>query len=352
VIQRGAAALLALALGCSAPPAPAPAAPDAAGQVLLPEQEVAPLPPFQRGMVYGIFGREGTEFHRKNLEEIRDLGVDSIQIVVPRAMKTIHSTTISPDDATLTPSRHSLEQAVAEARRLDLRVFLFPIVFVRNLEEGEWRGVLAPDDWDVWWENYRAFILEEARWAEEHQVEFFSVGSELLSTEAMEDRWRQLLSDVRGIYGGLLTYSANWDQLEVIGFTDALDFLGMNAYFEVGDGAPTLPGLLHRWQEPVATVAAWQARHRKPVVITEIGYPSRRGGTVNPWDYLDPGPADVEEQDLGYQAFILAWRDQPWLAGTYFYMWWDDSQEGGRGYTPREKPAARTLSRWYTSPEP
>ena len=303
-------------------------------------------------MVYGIFGREGSAFHRENLEAIRDLGVDSIQIVVPRAMETIHATAISAADATLTPSRRSLEQAVAAARRLDLQVFLFPIVFVRQLEEGEWRGVLAPSDWDAWWESYRAFILEEARWAAAHQVAIFSVGSELLSTEPMEDRWRQLLADVRRIYPGQVTYSANWDHLEVIGFADALDFLGMNAYFEVGDTAPTLPGLLTRWQAPLATVNAWQARHDKPVVVTEVGYPSRRGGTVDPWNYLAQGPADAEEQDLGYQAFILAWQDQPWLAGTYFYMWWDDPADGGRGYTPRGKPAARTLSRWYTSHEP
>ncbi len=168
----------------------------------------------------------------------------------------------------------------------------------------------------------------------------------------MDDRWRALIAAVRSVYPGRITYSANWDQLEVMTFGDALDFLGMNAYFEVGDEGPTLYGMLANWQEPLATVSRWQARHGKPVVVTEIGYPSREGGTVDPWNYRGQGGADAEEQDLGYRAFITAWAAQPWLAGVYFYYWWDDPTDGGRGYTPRGKPAARTVFRWYTSPVP
>ena len=340
----GMAALLLQLAACAGPTAgPSPLPPGLPAQV--------DGIPYQRGMVYGIFGRQGTEFHRANLTALRDLGVDSVQIVVPRSMESIHATAISAADTDLTPSRESLAQAVTLAHDLGLRVFIFPIVFVRHLEEGEWRGVLAPTDWDAWWDAYQAFILEEARWAATHGVEIFSVGSELLSTETMEARWRELVAQVRRVYPGLVTYSANWDHLDSMAFADSLDFLGMNAYFKVGDSAPTLPGLLQRWQQPLATVARWQARHGLPVVVTEIGYPSRRGGTVDPWNYLGTGEADASEQDLGYRAFILAWRSQPWYAGAYFYIWWDDAQ-ADRGYTPRGKPAAESLHRWYTLGEP
>ncbi|MCZ6599473.1 MAG: hypothetical protein O7A07_01395 [Acidobacteria bacterium] len=339
----GAAILLVLGASGGHSPGPLPMPPGLPAQV--------DGIPYQRGMVYGIFGRHGMEFHRANLIALHDLGVDSVQMVVPHSMETIHATTISGGDPDLTPSRESLEQAVELAHNLGLRVFIFPIVFVRHLDEDEWRGVLAPSDWDAWWDAYEAFILDEARWAAAHQVEIFSVGSELLSTEAMEGRWRDLVAQVRLIFPGLVTYSANWDHLDVIGFADTLDFLGMNAYFEVGDAAPTLEGLLQAWSHSLSGVARWQARHGKPVVVTEIGYPSRRGGTIDPWNYLGTGEPDVNEQDLGYRAFILAWRSRPWYAGAYFYMWWDDAQ-GGRGYTPRGKPAAETLRRWYTLGQP
>ena len=45
---------------------------------------------------------------------------------------------------------------------------------------------------------------------------------------------------------------------------------------------------------------------------------------------------------------LTALTGRPWLAGVYFYMWWDDPADGGIGYTPRGKPAAATLRRWYT----
>ena len=73
----------------------------------------------------------------------------------------------------------------------------------------------------------------------------------------------------------------------------------------------------------------------------------RRGSTSHPWDYMAAGEADLAEQDIGYRAFIDAWSGMPWLIGTYFYQWWDE-EDGGRGYTPRGKPAGRTLRRWYT----
>ena len=303
--------------------------------------------PFQRGMVYGVFSRSGRDFHRTNLKAMRALGVDSIEIVVPRTMATVRSTSLSAANPWVTPSRESLEQAVAEAHRLGMRVLLFPIVFIEELEGDEWRGALAPRDWELWWRNYAAFILAEARWAERHAVEMLSVGSELSSAERFTQHWVDLIAEVRQVYSGLVTYSANWDHLQSLEFAARTDFIGMNAYHEIGSAEPDLETMVRRWNRILREVQVWQATHGRPVVVTEIGYQSRRGTTLYPWDYLAGGPADPAEQDLGYRAFIQAWSGMPWLAGTYFYLWWDE-QDGGRGYTPRGKPAGRTLKRWYT----
>ena len=88
------------------------------------------------------------------------------------------------------------------------------------------------------------------------------------------------------------------------------------------------------------------------MVVTEIGYQSRRGATLEPWNYDAPGEVAPEEQELGYRAFMLAWGGEPWFAGAYFYLWWKDAQDQGRGYTPEGKPAAETLRRWYTKEQP
>ncbi len=347
---RAAAAVLGLLLaacgGEAAPPLPAP--PEPAGR------------PFHRGMVYGIFGRSGDAFHRENMDAMAALGVDSVQLVVPRSMRTVRDSSLSPDDPHVTPSRESLEQAVAAARARGMRLFLFPIIYVHELTDEDWRGTLAPADPEAWWVDYTVFILEEARWAASRGIEILSVGSELCSLEGETDRWRELVRQVRAVYPGLVTYSANWDHLDVMAFADALDLLGMNAYFEVGRDrpgdaraeAPTVAGLAARWEPILDGVERWSRRHGKPVLVTEVGYPSRAGATLDPWNHLGEGAVDVAAQEQGYRAFILAWSRRPWLAGVYFYLWWDDPAEGGRGYTPRGKPAAGTLRRWYTQGQP
>ncbi|MFQ5720312.1 MAG: hypothetical protein ACE5IK_12255 [Acidobacteriota bacterium] len=319
--------------------------PEAAGPAPLLPQAIDGMP-FQRGMVYGIFGRSGRRFHRANLEALEALGVDSIEIVIPRAMDTIHSTELTDTDPWVTPSRESLEQAVDEAHRLGMRVLLLPILFIQHLSGEEWRGSLEPADWDRWWENYDAFIVDEAAWAARQNVEMFSVGSELCSTERFTDRWAELIGRVREVFGGRVTYSANWDHLEQLGFASLTDFVGMNAYHEVGKNGTDVAALVAAWDVILPRVEAWQQRVRRPLVVTEVGYQSRHGTTRAPWDYLGEGAPDPAEQDRAYRAFIEAWSRVPGLAGTYFYIWWDED-DGGRGYTPRGKPAAETLKRWY-----
>ena len=61
----------------------------------------------------------------------------------------------------------------------------------------------------------------------------FSVGTELqIPALQREADWRQLIKDVRAVYSGKLIYSANWyEEYEGIKFWDALDAIGVQAYF-------------------------------------------------------------------------------------------------------------------------
>src|SRR5207249_8111067 len=109
--------------------------------------------PFQKGMVLGIFSRTDPEYFKENLRELGDLGVNSVSLIVPKAQKDVRSTGFR-DDRWVTPSDPSLRRAAEEAHRLGMRVFLFPIVYVEDLREGEWRGTLSPADWDLWFQVY------------------------------------------------------------------------------------------------------------------------------------------------------------------------------------------------------
>ena len=110
----------------------------------------------------------------------------------------------------------------------------------------------------------------------------------------------------------------------------------------------TLSGDLDAWSE------ANTALHQficdcagMPLVITEVGYPSRMRAAADPWDYDAAGAAAPDLQARCYQAFVQTWQGDPGLIGVYFYMWWGDGGKADTGYTPRGKPALDVLSGWY-----
>ena len=304
---------------------------------------------FQKGMVLGIFSKTEADYFRKNLEEIQKLGVDSVSLIIPKIQKDVHSTGFY-DDPWVTPSDESLRSAIREAHRRGMRVFLMPIVYLEVLSEGQWRGTIEPDNWRTWFDAYEQMISGYARLAAQERVEYFSVGSELCSTEKMKGRWERVIRKVRGIFPGKLTYSANWDHLEPVSFGSRLDFLGMNAYYEVGrNSALETANMVARWKEIQKGIRSWRKSNGdKPLVITEVGYPSRAGAGEDPWNYFGEGAPDPETQRKCYEAFVTAWNSETMLSGVYFYLWWGDGGLQDRDYTPRGKPAQKVIESWYS----
>jgi hypothetical protein len=266
---------------------------------------------FQKGMVLGVFSKSDPDYFRKNLAELDKIGVNSISLIVPKVQKDVHSIGLR-DDPWITPSQQSLRLAIREAHRLGMRVFLMPIVYVEDLKEGEWRGTIHPPSWERWFKEYDGMITSYARLAAEEKVEYFSVGSELCSTEGKKERWSRIIRKIRGIFPGPITYSANWDHLKEISFGEDLDFLGMNAYYEVGKGAEdNEEAMVRRWKEIQEGIRSWRAANgNKPLVITEVGYPSRTSAGIDPWNYYGEGSPDPEVQRKCYQAFVQAWKNE------------------------------------------
>jgi hypothetical protein len=300
-----------------------------------------------RGVVFGLFARDEPAYARRALSEIRALGADSVSIVLPWVTPDVRSLRLEPRED-MTPSDRSLRRAIREAHRQGLSVLLLPIVYVDRMGEQEWRGTIDPPDWKGWFASYGRMILHYAALAEEQRVEFLSVGSELCSTEERGAEWMDLIARVRAAYRGALTYSANWDHRTDLPFAGALDFIGMNAYFEVGaDPADGVERLIEEWKPVLRDVEAWRSRFGKPLLVTEVGYPARRGACADPWNYQKEGPADPEAQAACYRAFVGAWTGYRGLAGVYFYLWWGDGGPADAGYTPRGKPAERVITRWF-----
>jgi hypothetical protein len=136
---------------------------------------------------------------------------------------------------------------------------------------------------------------------------------------------------------------------------DALDFIGVDAYYPLtAKDDPTLTELKAAWKRPLAILEGLHERYKKPIILTEIGYRSVDGANRRPWEWGTPAGVDLGEQADCYQAALESLWEQPWLAGTYWWNWGTDPEQGGPDdidYTPHDKPAEWVLKGFYKSAE-
>ncbi len=109
-----------------------------------------------------------------------------------------------------------------------------------------------------------------------------------------ERYWRDLIADVRTVYGGPLSYAANFDQVQEVGFWDALDVIGATAYFSLslrGQEAEQLEeALTASWLRIAGDLNELADRHGGPgrvlpVMFFELGWTRKAASTVRPFSY-------------------------------------------------------------------
>ncbi len=317
----------------------------------------APFPTaeFRRGVVYSSW--DGSYPHRASwiahLEHFADIGVEWIQVMTFAHQPRVEGPVILPTDTERWPKAF-----VTAARKRGFRILLKPHVWSREFYDGSrrWRGsIKMPDDaaWRAWFEAYEHFIVGEARRAAEAGVEMFSVGLEYVeATRGRAAQWRRIIERVRAVYPGTLTYSADGNhELGHIDFWDALDVIGVNAYFDLGP--PRWPGhlgLVGGWAPHLVRIDRVARRYDRPVVFTEAGFPSVVGATERPWQWPSGREvADAALQAAGYESLFLAAGPMPWFEGVFWWKYYERPEKTplSHDYTPKNKPAEAVLKKWY-----
>lgn len=193
----------------------------------------------------------------------------------------------------------------------------------------DWRGAIDfedPADRRRFFESYRDWILALASQARE--ADAFCVGSELDALAGDEAPWRALIAEVRARTSAHLTYAANWDAFERVGFWDALDAIGVQGYFPLCDAAdPEAGDLAAGWERAVARLRAVHLRTGKPVVLTELGYDASPLAAREPW--LNASALAERELECGRAlqqacleaAFAALDRERAWLRGAFLWKW-------------------------------
>ena len=311
----------------------------------------APGPaPRERGVAIGLFSAEERFDYAPYLEEVRALGATHVALAYVLWQRDQGATRIRAI-STWTPTDAQIVGAARAARSLGLHVTIFPILRLEDATAGQWRGTIAPSDEDAWWRSYGEVIDHAVDLALESGAERVAVGSELVSREAQRSRWLELIERTRTRAPALeLMYSANWDHYRPVSFWDAVDVIGITGYFELTqDSAASTESMVGAWKQVIAELEAFSAGLKRPLVISEIGYPSIDGGARWPWDQSRKAPVDLDEQRRAYQAFTEALGGRAFLDGIYVWNWYGAGGPSCRDYTPRKKPAALVLERWYRS---
>ena len=305
-----------------------------------------------RGVAIQIQRTDWIDKYLQSIDEVAALGADTVSLVVDTRMENGKSNRIWLD-MRMTPTPDQLGRVIDHAKAKQLRVLLVPIVLLDNPQGTEWRGTIKPESWDEWFDSYRSVLIHFAWIAEQHKVDVLSVGSELVSTEEKLDQWRRTISEVREVFSGKLTYSANWDHYTSIPFWPYLDLIGMNSYWKLGaDRKVSVQEIKEHWEDIQDELFAFRRKVGKPFFFTEVGWCSMANAAHEPWDYTKTGEAiDLDLQKRLYQGFFESWYGNPNLGG--FVMWEWPPEQGGpdhRGYIPKGKPAEQVLREWFAKP--
>lgn len=304
-----------------------------------PSVEPVAAPGALRGVSLGLFASTPDYDYGELLDEIVAVGASDVMVVVPLRMPTSDSGAVR-----LGVPADSVQRTLRQARQRWLRVSVMPIIELdMRAARDDWRGRITPDDPDLFWSNYGAQLERIASWSEREGAVRLVVGSELVELEADAERWQALIADVRGRFSGTVTYSANWDHHREVPFWDAVDEVGITAYFPVHD-APE-----RAWDEALGSFERFAAGQGKPLVLTEYGYPAIRSARATPWDETTGAAVDTEQQAALLDASLGALATSS-VPAAFLWNWFGHGGTDDPGFSPRDRAAAAVVRTRFASP--
>lgn len=251
--------------------------------------------------------------------------------------------------------RAGVRQTLRLAHAAGLHTMVKPQVYI----PGGWTGSLdfpTTDEWATWEADYRRYILAFAQLAAEEHAELLCIGTEFRAGVAKRPQfWSALIAEIRTIYAGKLTYSANWDDWEQVPFWPQLDYIGISAYYPlINQPTPSIDSLNNAWQPIIQKLAAYAKSQKRPVLFTEFGYLSVDGSGWRNWELesaIESRPINQQAQANCLASLLATWLPQEFWAGGFLWKWFPNMRghEGypDRDYTPQGKLGEAVLRRYY-----
>ena len=270
-------------------------------------------------------------------QTIAALGSNSIELTARIWTQSATSNSVIADPAK-TDSDGSLLAGFRAAQAAGLSVVFKAAI---SALDGTPTSSLAPADISTFFASYKAEIVHLASIAQAGGVATFAIGNEMSSLSGPQYRgyWTDLISAVRQVYHGELTYAAATDEASKVSFWDQVDTIGVNTYPPLtSSNTPTVQDLVHAWSEvpinpyyaaafayksPVDFLHSLSMQYSKPVLMTEVGYRSIDGTAIAPGSWTANGTPNTAAQADAYNAFFQVWTAQggSWLKGVELWQW-------------------------------
>ncbi|MFQ5600541.1 MAG: hypothetical protein ACE5G2_08305 [Candidatus Krumholzibacteriia bacterium] len=234
-----------------------------------------------------------------------------------------------------------IARPIREARAHGLKIAIKPHLAYWG-SPFRWRGDIAFDSeaaWERFWETYTSWIVNLA--AACPDVDGFVIGTELDQTLQHEEQWRELIREIRAHTQAPLTYAANWTHYERVRFWDALDAIGIQAYFPLADSLRVGEADIEAgWHARMAELRVFAEAQNRKIVFTELGYNRSHAAPVRPWDHRVDGRDAEPTQEMCLRVALQAVEREPSVVGAFLWKWFPNPYPVGRNFqlaTPRLK---------------
>jgi len=287
---------------------------------------------------------------RRSLLNMVAIGANSVTLIVFLKQSGPNSTDIRVANNVTTAQ---LMAAIETAHQLGLKVVVKPQILVG----GSWAGAISfrnSDRMQSWFKNYSDHLLMYARLSQRLGVEAFVIGTELKKI-ARDLPWLELIGQLRREFRGKLTYAAhNVDGVENFPYWYKLDVIGVSLYPELGDMGEYDEMLTHVEHSMYKLGQAIKNQRTKTVWLLEIGMPSAKGYSAQPWEWKSlhkhQDRVDLKMQTGAVAAWLNAANRTKYIDGVFFWNWYSDPDAGGANdldYTVQNKPAEIMIRQYW-----
>ncbi|WGD33548.1 glycoside hydrolase [Olleya sp. YS] len=294
---------------------------------------------------------------QKNVDPLLNISANYAAIMPFAMIKTLNSPEVNYDaerqwfGETLVGGK----QYINTLKKSNIKSMLKPQLWVWR---GEFTGFIemkTEDDWKLFEDTYSKFILAFAQVAQDTKTPIFCIGTELEKfVEARPEYWTNLITKIKSIYKGKLTYAANWNEYKKTPFWDQLDYIGIDAYFPVSDSkTPTVEACLEGWKKHKDTIKSYSKKYNKPILFTEFGYRSVDYSGKAPWtvDRIE-SKVNLEAQTNTTKALFETFWNEEWFAGGFIWKWFINHDKVGglnnNRFTPQNKPVEQVIKAQYS----